>query len=237
MQATEARKATGLIRALGIWAATAIVIGGMIGQSVFLVASDMSREVSSVAVVLTIWIVGGFIVLCAACCYSELGAAMPEAGGDYVYLSRGIGPTWGFLNGWTSSMIMKSASQAVITAGLMRFVGFLFPSVTVPQFTRNVWIPFLTQPYQFVFTAAQPMAAGVIIIVTALNYLGIKTVGRFQVILTSLKIAAVVATIAIYSHWMDGQRLQRSPDASHARSFPRCDGGFPHSPGTSIGGL
>jgi hypothetical protein len=82
-----------LVRGLGLWAATAIVIGGMIGQSVFLVASDMSREVGSLIKVLLAWIVGGAIVLFGSFCYAELGAAMPEAGGDYVYQTRGLTPT------------------------------------------------------------------------------------------------------------------------------------------------
>jgi APA family basic amino acid/polyamine antiporter len=92
MLPTEARKDSGLIRGLGIWAATAIVIGAMIGQSVFLVASDMSREVGSMTKVLAAWLVGGVVVLFGAFCFAELGAAMPEAGGDYIYLSRGMGP-------------------------------------------------------------------------------------------------------------------------------------------------
>lgn len=122
MLRSDARKDSGLIRGLGLWAATAIVIGSMIGQSVFLVASDMSREVSSMWKVLVVWIVGGAIVLFGALCYAELGAALPEAGGDYIYLGRGIGPLWGFLFGWTSSMIMRPCSAAVIAAGLLRFV-------------------------------------------------------------------------------------------------------------------
>jgi len=125
-------KPLGLIRGLGLWAAAAIVVGSMIGQSVFLVASDMSREVGSMTKVLVVWIVGGVVVLFGAFCYAELGAAMPEAGGDYIYLSRGIGPVWGFLFGWTSAMIMRPGSAATIAAGLLRFVGFLSPSVTAP---------------------------------------------------------------------------------------------------------
>src|SRR5262249_3365728 len=92
----------GLVRGLGLWAATAIVVGSMIGQAVFLVASDVSSNVDSVWKVLAVWVVGGVIVLFGALCYSELGAAMPEAGGEYVYLGRGLGPVWGFLFGWTS---------------------------------------------------------------------------------------------------------------------------------------
>src|SRR5580693_5240859 len=197
MLPSDACKDSGLIRGLGLWAATAIVIGSMIGQSVFLVASDMSREVSSMWKVLVVWIVGGAIVLFGALCYAELGAALPEAGGDYIYLGRGIGPLWGFLFGWTSSMIMRPCSAAVIAAGLLRFVGFLAPSVTTPIFFWNLHIPFQSQPYQFTFSAAQPLAAGVVVLVSALNYLGVRTVGRFQVFLTALKIATVAAILVL----------------------------------------
>src|SRR5664280_3072407 len=144
----ESVKPGGLIRGLGPSAAAAIVVGSMIGQSVFLVASDMSREVDSMWKVLVGWIVGGVIVLFGAFCYAELGAAMPEAGGDYIYLSRGIGRVWGFLFGWTSSMIMRPGSAAIIAAGLLRFVGFLLPSVTRPIFSWTVRLPFQPQPYQ-----------------------------------------------------------------------------------------
>src|SRR6201993_4328230 len=115
-----------LIRGLGLWPATSIVMGGMIGQSVFLVASDMSREVGSLAKVLVAWMVGGVIVLFGSFCYGELGAAMPEAGGDYVYQSRGLSPLCGSLYGWTSSMIMWSGSAAIFAGGLFRLGGFLF---------------------------------------------------------------------------------------------------------------
>jgi basic amino acid/polyamine antiporter, APA family len=197
MQASEDNKTPGLVRGLGVWAATAIVIGAMIGQSVFLVSSDMSREVGSMTKVLVVWLVGGVVVLFGAFCYAELGAAMPEAGGDYIYLSHGIGPTWGFLFGWTSAMIMKPGSAAIIAGGLLRFVGFLLPSVADPMFTWHVRIPFESQPYQFTFTAAQPLAAGVVVVVSGLNYLGVRTAGRVQVFLTALKVAAVAAILVL----------------------------------------
>jgi len=167
----------------------------MIGQAVFLVASDMSREVGSMWKVLAVWIVGGVVVLFGAFCYAELGAALPEAGGDYIYLSRGIGPLWGFLFGWTSSMIMRPGSAAIIAAGLLRFVGFLVPSVTATIFVLNLNIPFQSHPYRFTFSEAQPLAAVAVMLVTALNYLGVRTVGRFQIFLTALKIGTVVALI------------------------------------------
>lgn len=196
-QSVQAGKSPGLIRGLGVWAATAIVIGAMIGQSVFLVASDMSREVGSTTKVLVAWIVGGVVVLFGALCYAELGAAMPEAGGDYIYLSRGIGPVWGFLYGWTSALIMRPGSAATIAAGFLRFVGFLVPSITTPLFSWHVQIPFQPQPYQFTFTTAQPLAVAVVVIVTGLNYLGVRSAGRFQVFITALKVAAVAAILVL----------------------------------------
>jgi len=191
------RKPSRLIRGLGLWAATSIVIGGMIGQSLFLVASDMSREVGSLAKVLVAWMVGGVIVLFGSFCYGELGAAMPEAGGDYVYQSRGLSPLCGFLYGWTSSMIMRPGSAAIIAAGLLRFAGFLLPPVTRSIFTWNIRLPLQSQPYQFAFTYAQPLAALAIVIVAAMNYLGVRTVGRFQLFLTALKLAAVALILGL----------------------------------------
>src|SRR6266576_1939032 len=121
---TGNRTAPGLIRGLGLWSAIAVIVGSMIGQAVFLVASDMARELGSPTRVLAVWIIGGIVVLLGAFCYAELGAAMPEAGGDYVYLSRGLSPVWGLLYGWTSSMIMTPGMAAVVAAGLCALLAF-----------------------------------------------------------------------------------------------------------------
>jgi APA family basic amino acid/polyamine antiporter len=161
IQTSDTRKAPRLIRALGLWSAIAVIVGSMIGQSVFLVASDMARELGSPAKVLTVWMIGGIVVLFESLYYAELGAAMPEVGGDYVYLSRGLSPLCGFLYGWTSSMIMKPGSAAVIAAGLLRFTGFLLPVVATAMFTWHFSLPFQSQPYQFTFTVAQLIAAGI----------------------------------------------------------------------------
>jgi APA family basic amino acid/polyamine antiporter len=189
--------ASRLIRGLGFWAAAALVIGSMIGQSVFLVASDIAREVNSATSVLAIWIAGGVVVLLGSFCYAELGAALPEAGGEYVYLKRGLSPVWGFLCGWTNAMITRPASAAVIAAGLVRFAGFLWPSASIPIVVWQYHLPFQSQTYQFIFTTAQPLAAAAVFVVAALNYLGVRTVGGFQVVLTTVKVAIVVAILAL----------------------------------------
>jgi|SRR5215469_3322980 len=193
--AAQNGKRFGLVRGLGLWSAMAVVIGSMVGQAVFLVGSDMARELGSITRVLAVWIVGGVVVLFGASCYAELGAAMPKAGGDYVYLSRGLSPTFGFLYGWTSSIIMRPGMAAVIAAGLLRFAEFLFPSVAQPIFTWHATLPLLAQPYQFTVTAAQPLAAGIIVLLATSNYLGVRTAGHFQVFLTSLKVSTLLAIV------------------------------------------
>jgi APA family basic amino acid/polyamine antiporter len=197
MNTADANKSSQLVRALGLWSAIAVVIGSMIGQSVFLVASDMARELGSVTRVLAAWVIGGVVVLFGTFCYAELGAALPEAGGDYVYLSRGLSPVWGFLYGWTSSLIIRPGIAAVVAAGLLRFAGFLLPSVAHPLFTWDFAIPFQSQGYQFSFSAAQPLAAAIIVLVTVINYVGVRTAGHFQIFLTSLKIAAVAGIVLL----------------------------------------
>src|SRR5579862_3025680 len=179
-----------LIRGLGLWSAAAIVIGDTIGTGVFLVTSDMARAVGSASLVFGAWIMGGLIVLCGAFCYAELGAAFPKAGGPYVYLNRGLGPLWGFLFGWMSSFLERPVAMATLAAGFMRFLGFLFPFVATPLFTLHIG------HFDFVFTAAQPLAALVVIIVTAVNYLSVSMGGAIQVLLTSLKVGTIVLIVA-----------------------------------------
>lgn len=178
-----------LVREVGLWAATAVVIGDTIGSGIFLVTSDMASAVGSAALVFVAWIAGGIIVLFGAFCYAELGAALPKAGGPYVYLSRGLGPIWGFLFGWMSVFLERPVSMATLAAGFLRFLGFLFPVVAKPLFSAQVG------GFQFTFTAAQPLAALLVVIVTAVNYLSAKMGGAIQVLLTSLKIGAVVLII------------------------------------------
>lgn len=178
-----------LIRGLGLWSATAIVIGDTIGTGIFLVSSDMARTVGSVTLVFAAWILGGLIVLFGAFCYAELGAAFPKAGGPYVYLSRGLGPVWGFLFGWMSSFLERPVAMATLAAGFMRFMGFLFPVVATPLFTQHVG------KYEFSFTAAQPLAALVVVAVTAFNCLSVRLGGAIQVLVTSLKIAAILVIV------------------------------------------
>jgi len=186
------------VRVLGPWATAAIVVGTMIGTGIFLKPAEMAQVAGASGVVFAAWIAGGVLSMFGALSYAELGAAIPEAGGEYAYLSRGFGPVWGFLFGWMHSIVGRPASAASIAAGLLRFAAFLFPVVATPIFTVHFAMPFGTgHSGAFVFTWAQPLAVGVLILMTFINYLGVRLGGEVQVVLTFLKIAAVLAIIGL----------------------------------------
>jgi len=182
-------RSAGLVRGLTLGSATAVVISDTIGTGIFLVTSDMARAVGSIQLVFAAWIVAGFIVLCGAFCYAELGAAFPKAGGSYVYLNEGLGPLWGYLFGWMSSVLERPVGIATLAAGFLRFAAFLFPAISTPLFTAHIG------SYQFNFTVAQPLAALVVVAVTAVNYLSVKFGGGIQVFLTILKTGTILLIV------------------------------------------
>ncbi len=198
-----------LARGLGLWSATAAVVGLVIGQGIFLVGSQVARDTRSTAVSVAAWVVGGLLALCGSLCLAELGAAMPRAGGIYAYLTRGLGPAWGFLYGWASAVVVETAACAGIAAGFLRLVGFLVPAVATPLFSVHLPGLFQAKAHEFAFTAAQPLAAGVVVLLTAINYLSVRSGGRIQLLATSLKVAAIVALIVLgfVSHRGDSANL------------------------------
>jgi amino acid transporter len=207
-------KAPGLVRGLGIWSATAIVVGDTIGTGIFLVSSAMARQVGSVLLVFGVWIVGGIVVLFGAFCYAELGAALPKAGGPYAYLTRGLGPVWGFLFGWMISWIERPTGLATLAAGLLRFCGFLFPAVAAPLFVWHFRLPWQQEPYDFIFSVAQPLAAAVILVITAINYFSVRLGGAIQIVFTVLKVGSILLLVAL------GLTLGRSVSIASMPTLP-----------------
>src|SRR5271166_1732258 len=187
-----------LVRGLGPWASAAIVVGTMIGTGIFLKPAEMAREGRSVSIVFAAWIVGAVLSLFGALSFAELGAMIPEAGGEYAYLRRGFGPVWGFLFGWMHSIVGRPASAAAIAAGLLRFWAFLTPAIAAPLYVFHLHVPFLgQQESQFIFTWAQPLAVAALVGMTFINYLGVKFGGNVQVVLTLLKVSSVLAIIGL----------------------------------------
>jgi APA family basic amino acid/polyamine antiporter len=189
-----------LVRGLGAWASAAIVVGTMIGTGIFLKPAEMARDGRTVSVVFAAWIVGAILSLFGALSFAELGAMIPEAGGEYAYLRRGFGPAWGFLFGWMHSIVGRPSSMSSISAGMMRFLSFLLPAVAAPLFTVHIAIPGLAgwlKPYDFVFTWAQPLAVLWLVAMTWVNYLGVRLGGAVQVFLTAIKIISIVIVIGV----------------------------------------
>jgi len=212
-EAQLSEKRLDLVRGLGAWASAAIVVGTMIGTGIFLKPAEMAREGKSVSIVFAAWIVGAILSIFGAFSFAELGSMIPEAGGEYAYLRRGFGPVYGFLFGWTHSIVGRPSSLASISAGMMRFLSFIFPMVAAPLFTVHIAIPSLTgwlKPYDFVFTWAQPLAVLWILIMTGVNYLGVRLGGAVQVFLTSIKIMSVVIVIAVA--FFSATPAARAPD-------------------------
>lgn len=185
----------GLIRGLGFPAAAAIVVGTMIGTGIFLKPSEMANQAGVIGIVFLAWVVGGILSLFGGLCYAELGASIPEAGGEYSYLRRAFGPLWGFFFGWMHSVVARPASGAAIAAGLARFCAFLFPALAMPLYVLRGQVPFGGQPIEFAFTWMQPLAVISLIVISYVNYLGVRAGGRLQVALTVMKVLSLVVII------------------------------------------
>ena len=104
------------------------MVGTVIGSGIFLVPQAMVLRVGSPEMVFVVWIFGGLLSLAGALSYAELAAAMPEAGGEYVYLREAYGPLWGFLYGWTQMWVAKSGSIATLATAFFYYLANFFPA-------------------------------------------------------------------------------------------------------------
>ena len=163
----------GLVRALGLWGASAVVVGTVIGSGIFLVANEMARGMGTPAGVFFVWVFGGLLSLTGALAYAELAAMIPEAGGPYVYLREAYGPLWGFLFGWMQVLVAKSGSIATLGAGFALYFTFFFPHLNLKL-----------------------VAFVVIFLLGVVNYFGIRTSGAVQMFFTVLKIGLIMGLAA-----------------------------------------
>jgi basic amino acid/polyamine antiporter, APA family len=185
---TTPRIRSELARDLTLSRAGAVVVGTIIGSGIFLVPREMMQAVGSARLVYLAWMVGGLLSFFGALTYAELGAMKPQAGGEYVYVRDGYGPLAGFLYSWTTFLISKPASIATITTGLVRILG-TFP---VFSFFSRVWI---TLP--FTISYGQLGAIGATVLISWLNYIGVRRAGEFQFLFTLLKVAIIIGIVAV----------------------------------------
>lgn len=177
-----------LARDLGASHATAIVVGTIIGSGIFLVPAEMMQAAGSAKLVYLAWLVGGLLSFFGALTYAELGAMKPQAGGEYVYIRDAYGPLPSFLYAWTWFTIAKPASIATLATGFVRVLG-TFPALNF--LASN----FISVP--FAVTYGQVLAIAAAVLISVLNYIGIKRAGDFQLVFTLLKVVIILAIVGI----------------------------------------
>src|SRR5579864_4538196 len=180
-----------LLRQLGVISATALVISNMIGTGIFTSTGFLAGDLGSPGIVLWIWVVGAVCALCGAFCYSELGINMPSSGGEYVYLTRALGPTWGFMTGWVSFFAGFSAPIAAAALAFSDYVGYFFPAFQQAhaQFTIG------SGALSLQFGGAQLLASSLIAVFTILNCLGVGRTAKVQNVLTGTKLIVIVSFV------------------------------------------
>lgn len=194
-----------LLRQLGVVSATALVVSNMVGTGIFTTSGFLAGQLGSPNLVLWIWVVGAICALCGAFCYSELGINLPSSGGEYVYLTRAFGPTWGFMSGWVSFFAGFSAPIALAALAFSDYLGHFFPALhqeSAPSFNLLYFFPWLHtlkgyQPLTIQLGGAQLAACILILFFTALNVVGVQRVARIQNVLTSIKVLVLAAFVVL----------------------------------------
>jgi APA family basic amino acid/polyamine antiporter len=180
-----------LVQGMGLFSATTIVMGSMIGSGIFIVSADMSRTLGSPALLIAAWLVTAAMTLIGALSYGELAAMMPTAGGQYVYLREALGPLWGFLYGWTLFLVIQTGTVAAVGVAFGKFLGVFFPSVS-----QTNWIVHIGSGNVGLSTA-NLTAIVIIILLTFTNTRGVKAGALVQNVFTSAKVLALLAVIAV----------------------------------------
>ena len=179
------------VQGMGLFSATAIVIGSMIGSGIFIVAADMSRVLGSPALLIGAWLVTAAMTIIGALSYGELAAMMPKAGGQYVYLRESLGPLWGFLYGWTLFLVIQTGTIAAVGVAFGKFLGVFFPSVS-----QTNWIVHVGSG-NIGLSTANLAAIGIITLLTFTNTLGVKLGAAVQNVFTSAKVLSLAAVVMV----------------------------------------
>jgi APA family basic amino acid/polyamine antiporter len=197
-----------LVRGLTATDTTALVVGTVIGSGVFLKTAVMTQDVGTPALVMAAWVAAGLLSLAGALTYAELGAMLPAAGGEYVYLKKSYGETAAFLFGWQRFIVAGSASIASLGSGFAIFLAAFLPLNAV-WVRREVFL--LGQTVDWQFGPRQLVAVGAILFLSVLNCFAVAFGGKVQSVLTVLKIAGiafVVLGIFLFSDSADWSHLR-----------------------------
>ncbi|MBI4446441.1 MAG: amino acid permease [Acidobacteria bacterium] len=180
-----------LLPSIGIFTATSVVVANVIGAGIFTTPGFLARDLGSPQVMLAIWILGALLSLAGALTYSELGAAYPEAGGEYVYLREAYGPLWGYLSGWTSFFVGFSAPIAAACIGFSAYLSHFAP----PLALGNILLVVPLGSWQWRLSGGQVAALAALGLLSLAHISGVQRGAKVQVVLTVGKTAAIVALI------------------------------------------
>ncbi len=206
-----------LQRRLGLWDATMLVAGSMIGSGIFIVSADMSRNIGSAGWMLFLWVLSGLITVMAALSFGELASMMPKAGGQFVYIQRAWGDLVSFLYGWTVFTVIQTGVIAAVAVAFAKYTGVFFPSISVDVILFHLG--------NFKISTAQIFAIISILLLTWINSKGINNGKRIQTIFTSAKLLALLMLIVAgiyfglnqnwfsqnFSHLWDAIQLTKTP--------------------------
>jgi len=172
-----------------------MMVGIVIGSGIFLTTGIMAKSIPSASLILLAWIVGGLITLAGALTYAELGAAMPEAGGQYVYLREAYGPLSGFLFGWVLFLVTMAGSIAALGIAFAEYFGYFFPFLSTKKIIFSTAIKVFKNSYEYSLSIGQVIAIAVIIFLSAFNYIGVVFGKIIQNIATVIKIGTLLVFI------------------------------------------
>jgi len=174
-------------RELGLLDGTMLVVGSMIGSGIFIVSSDMVRQVGSAGWLIAMWVLTGFITVIAAVSYGELSSMFPKAGGQYVYLKEAYGKLTGFLYGWSFFAVIQTGTIAAVGVAFSKFAAYIY----APLSDKNI----LYEISDFKLNAAQIVSIVTIILLSAINSRGVKNGKILQTVLTVIKIMSIFGLI------------------------------------------
>jgi APA family basic amino acid/polyamine antiporter len=188
----------------------------MIGTGIFTTSGFLAGDLGNPKLVLWIWVVGAVCAFLGAICYSELGVNLPSSGGEYVYLTRAFGPTWGFMSGWVSFFAGFSAPIAAAALAFSDYLGYFFPSVR----QENAHVLAGSGEWTLHLGGAQMVACALVLAFTLLNCIGVQRVARIQNVLTAAKVLMLVGFIALAFFIGHGSWGNFSLNATRTASTP-----------------
>ncbi len=186
-----------LERKLGLFDSTMVMVGIVIGSGIFLTTGIMAKSIPSPMLILLAWLVGGLLTLAGALTYAELGAAMPEAGGQYVYLREAYGQMAGFLFGWILFLVYMTGGIAGLALAFAEYFGYFFPVLSIDNIIFSQVINLFGHPIHYTLSAGQLIGVLVIILLSIINFIGVGFGKFIQNIFTIVKIGTIVTIITL----------------------------------------